>query len=67
MGRILITWKKSAIGYHRSQKETIKNLGLKRLNQTVEHDDSPAIRGMISKVAHLIDVDGGEGLSLIHI
>ncbi len=60
MGRILITWKKSAIGYHRSQKETIKKLGLKRLNQTVEHDDNPAIRGMISKVAHLSEVHGGE-------
>jgi|TARA_B110000263_G_scaffold228887_1_gene222245 large subunit ribosomal protein L30 len=61
MGRIFITWKKSAIGYHRSQKDTIKKLGLKRLNQTVEHDDSPAIRGMITKVAHLIEIQGGDG------
>ena len=61
MGSILITWKKSAIGYHRSQKDTIKKLGFKRLHQTVEHDDNPAIRGMISKVAHLIEVHGGEG------
>lgn len=61
MGKIFITWKKSAIGYQRSQKDTIKKLGLKRLNQTVEHDDSLAIRGMIAKVAHLIEVQGGDG------
>ena len=54
-----MTWPKSAIGNNHDQKETIKKLGLKRLNQTVEHDDNPAIRGMIYKVTHLVDVQEG--------
>ncbi len=62
MGRIAITWRKSAIGYHRRQKDTIRKLGLRRLHQTVEHDDSPALRGMIARVGHLVEVrEGGAG------
>lgn len=60
MGRIAITWRKSAIGYHRRQKDTIRKLGLRRLHQTVEHDDSLALRGMIARVGHLVDVREGE-------
>lgn len=52
-----ITWKKSAIGYRLDQKRTIRALGLRRLGQTVVHEDSPAVRGMIQKVQHLIDVE----------
>lgn len=59
MATLKITWRKSAIGYNHDQKETIKKLGLKRLNQTVEHDDNPAIRGMIYKVNHLVVVEEG--------
>jgi large subunit ribosomal protein L30 len=58
MSRVRVTYRKSAIGYKRDQKATIQALGLKRLNQTVEHDDSPAIRGMVHKVRHLVSVDG---------
>ncbi|MCL4532405.1 MAG: 50S ribosomal protein L30 [Actinobacteria bacterium] len=54
-----ITWTKSAIGYAENQKRTIAALGLHRLHQTVEHKDSPAIRGMISTVPHLVKVEGG--------
>ena len=54
---IRITWKKSAIGYPKRQKDTIRALGLKKLNQTVEHVDNPAVRGMIAKVIHLIEVE----------
>ena len=61
MGRVEITWRKSAIGYNRRQKDTIRKLGLRRLHQTVEHDDSPALRGMIAKVGHLVDVRDGDG------
>lgn len=61
MGRVAITWRKSAIGYNRRQKDTIRKLGLRRLHQTVEHDDSPALRGMIAKVGHLVDVRDGDG------
>ena len=52
-----VTWKKSAIGYRIDQKRTIRALGLRRLGQTVVHEDSPAVRGMIQKVQHLINVE----------
>lgn len=55
--RIRVTWVKSSIGYARDQKETVRALGLRRLHQTVEHDDNPAIRGMVEKVKHLLRVD----------
>lgn len=54
--KLIVTWKKSAIGYASDQGKTIKALGLHRLNQTVEHQDSPAIRGMVHKVRHLVQV-----------
>ena len=57
MSKLQITYKKSAIGYTQRQKATIKALGLHKLHQTVEHDDSAAIRGMINKVSHLVAVD----------
>ena len=47
---------RSPIGYEKSQKATVKALGLKRMHQTVEHADTPAIRGMIFKVQHLVAV-----------
>ncbi len=59
MAKLKITWKKSAIGYARDQKETLRALGLRRLNQTVEHQDSPSVRGMIIKVRHLVEVGAG--------
>ena len=52
-----VTLVKSAIGYSMRQKNTVRALGLRRLGQTVEHDDTPVIRGMISKVAHLVRVE----------
>jgi large subunit ribosomal protein L30 len=56
MSKVAITWKKSDIGYPKDQRLTIAALGLRRLNRTVEHEDTPAIRGMIFKVRHLIEV-----------
>ncbi|MFY9614569.1 MAG: 50S ribosomal protein L30 [Candidatus Dormiibacterota bacterium] len=53
-----ITYRKSAIGYSRDQKATVAALGLRRLHQTVEHKDTPQVRGMVHKVAHLVSVDG---------
>ena len=52
-----VTLVKSPIGYSKRQKDTVKALGLRRMHQTVEHDDSPAIRGMIAKVVHLVEVE----------
>ena len=60
MTSLHITWRKSAIGYRQNQKDTIRKLGLRRLHQTVVHDDTPAIRGMVATVIHLVDVSEGE-------
>ncbi len=57
MSKVRITWTKSAIGYNIKQKLTIRSLGLRRLQQSVEHQDTPVIRGMINKVSHLIRVE----------
>lgn len=57
MARLRITYTKSAIGYNVKQKLTIQALGLRKLHQTVEHDDSPVIRGMVNKVPHLVRVE----------
>lgn len=54
--RLLVRWVKSAAGYSMRQKRTIKALGLSRLGQVVEHDDTPQVRGMINAVSHLVDV-----------
>ena len=54
--RVRITWTKSAIGYSERQKGTIRALGLRRMGHTVEHDDTPVIRGMIDRVRHLVEV-----------
>ncbi len=58
--KLVITWTKSAIGYSHQQKDTIRSLGLRRLNQTVEKPDSPEFRGMVDKVRHLVRVEEEE-------
>jgi large subunit ribosomal protein L30 len=55
--RLRVTYVKSAIGYNEKQKLTIQALGLRRLHQVVEHPDTPAVRGMINKVSHLVRVE----------
>jgi len=52
-----ITLVKSPIGYSERQKRTVRALGLRRLRQTVEHNDTPAVRGMITKIQHLVQVE----------
>ncbi len=47
---------KSPIGYEKSQKATVRALGLTKMHQTVEKEDNPVIRGMINKVSHLVAV-----------
>ena len=54
--KLRITYTKSSIGYRKNQQGTIRALGLRKLNQTVEHDDNEVIRGMIEKVSHLVTV-----------
>ncbi len=55
--RLRITYKKSVIGYDKRQQATIKALGLRKLNQSIEHDDNAVIRGMVNKVSHLVVVE----------
>lgn len=57
MAKLRITWVKSGIGYADDQRRTLKALGFRRLNQSVVHDDSGSIRGMIIKVRHLVKVE----------
>ncbi|MBM3144276.1 MAG: 50S ribosomal protein L30 [Chloroflexi bacterium] len=52
-----ITLIKSPIGYSERQKDTVRALGLRRINHTVEQKDTPVIRGMIDKVSHLVRVE----------
>ena len=56
MARIAVTLRKSTIGYSYRQRRIVQSLGLRKLNHTVEHDDSESIIGMIKKVGHLVDV-----------
>lgn len=58
MSSVRVTWVKSMIGYDQRQRATLRGLGLRRLNQTVELKDAPQVRGMITKVAHLVRVEG---------
>ena len=56
MGKIRVTWERSGINQREDQKRTIRALGLRRLGQTVEHDDTPTIRGMIDAVPFAVKV-----------
>ncbi|MDR0652095.1 MAG: 50S ribosomal protein L30 [Synergistaceae bacterium] len=55
MSKLKVTWKKSAIGRPDIQARTIKALGFHRLGETVLHDDTPQVRGMIKSVIHLVE------------
>jgi large subunit ribosomal protein L30 len=55
--RLQITLTKSPIGYSYKQKRTLRALGLRRINQTVEQENTPVIRGMVAKVSHLVTVE----------
>jgi large subunit ribosomal protein L30 len=55
--RLRVTYVKSAIGYDVKQKQTIEALGLRRLQQVIVHPDTPAVRGMLNKVSHLVQVE----------
>ena len=54
--KLEITLTRSLIGRPEDQRVTVKALGLRKLHQTVEHQDNAAIRGMITKVSHLVTV-----------
>jgi large subunit ribosomal protein L30 len=54
--KLRVTYSTSSIGVKKDQKETVRRLGLSRLGQTIEHPDTPAMRGMLHKVRHLVTV-----------
>ena len=57
MAKIKITYTKSSIGYPANQKATVRALGLRKIRQTAEHEDTPEIRVMIPAVSHLVEVE----------
>ncbi len=57
MAKIKITQIRSKIGATDRQKKILEALGLRKMHATVEHDDNPVIRGMISKISHLLKVE----------
>ncbi len=57
MAKIKITQVKSTIDRSKRQKDTIKALGLRKMNQSVEHEATPQILGMVAKVNHLVQVE----------
>jgi large subunit ribosomal protein L30 len=53
---VAVTQRRSRNGADRRQLDTLRSLGLRRIGHTVQHPDSPQLRGMIHKVAHLVEV-----------
>ena len=56
MSKVVVIQRRSRNGSDQRQRDTLRSLGLRRIGQRVEHDDTPQIRGMIAKVAHLVEV-----------
>ena len=59
--RLRITYIKSSIGYAEGQKGTVRALGLRRIGDAVEREDTLIVRGMVAKVRHLVQVEEIEG------
>jgi len=55
--RVRVTQVRSQIGFDRRQRATLRGLGIRRMHQTVELEDTPEVRGMIRKVVHLLKVE----------
>jgi large subunit ribosomal protein L30 len=61
MSTLRVTQRRSRNGADKRQLDTLRSLRLRRIGQTVEHPDSPQVRGMLAKVRHLVEVEEGEG------
>lgn len=57
MAKVRVTQVRSAIGQTEKHRGTLRALGLRKIGQTVEHDDGPVVAGMLRKVRHLVKVD----------
>ena len=60
MSKVVVTQRRSRNGSDQRQRDTLRSLGLRRIGHSVEHEDTPQIRGMIAKVAHLVEVSSEE-------
>jgi large subunit ribosomal protein L30 len=56
MSKLIITQRRSRNGADERQRDTLRSLGLRRIGHSVEHDDSPQLRGMVQAVRHLVEV-----------
>ena len=60
MTKLKVTQRRSTNGANARQRDTLRSLGLRRINHTVEREDSPQLRGMVHAVRHLVEVESGE-------
>jgi large subunit ribosomal protein L30 len=60
VSKLVVTQRRSRNGSDQRQRDTLRSLGLRRIGHQVEHEDTPQIRGMIAKVAHLVEVSSEE-------
>jgi large subunit ribosomal protein L30 len=58
--KIRVRQVKSGIGYAKDQRATLVGLGLRRMHQVVELEDTPSVRGMVNKISHLVRIESGE-------
>jgi large subunit ribosomal protein L30 len=57
MSTVKVTQRRSANGANARQRDTLRSLGLRKINQTVEREDTPQLRGMVHAIRHLVEVD----------
>jgi large subunit ribosomal protein L30 len=55
-GKLKVKWVRSAIGCTRDMRQTVRGLGLRKMQQVVECQDTPAVRGMLHKIRHLVEI-----------
>jgi large subunit ribosomal protein L30 len=60
MAKVRITQRRSRNGANGAQRDTLRSLGLRRIGHSVEHEDTPQVRGMVHRVRHLVEVEGSE-------
>jgi large subunit ribosomal protein L30 len=57
MTKLKITQRRSSNGANPQQRDTLRSLGLRRIDQSVEREDNPQLRGMVHRIRHLVDID----------
>jgi large subunit ribosomal protein L30 len=60
MTKLKITQRRSSNGANEQQRDTLRSLGLRRIDHAVERDDTPQLRGMVHRIRHLVDVEEGK-------